>query len=123
MRNPVIFFLNSLVVVKERSVFHFLQEDNAHEENAKDTIAKITEDMVEISDVAERLSAEVIVITKILVACLGLLLRKPDSLQHLVIRLKYYHCVIPEDHLNDWQGVVHADQHHNVDIQERFLVN
>ena len=84
MRNPVIFFLNSLVVFKERSVFYFLQEDNAHEENAKDTIAKITEDVVEISDVAERLSAEVIVITKILVACLGLLLRKPDSWQHHV---------------------------------------
>ena len=112
-------------MVKERSVFHFLQEDNAHEENAKDTIAKITEDVVEISDVAERLSAEVIVITKILVACLGLLLRKPDSLQHHVmwLKLKNYHSVIPEDHLNDWQGVVHADQHHNVDIQERFLVH
>ena len=51
-------------------------EDNEHEEEPKDTVTKITEDMVKVSDKAKGFSAEIIVITDVLVSGDSLLIRK-----------------------------------------------
>ena len=53
-----------------------LDENNEHEEETKDTVAKITEDMVKVSDKAKGFSAEIIVITDVLIASDSLLIRK-----------------------------------------------
>ena len=71
--------INIGIFCQERFIFQFLEKDDAHEEKSKDTIAKVTEDMVEVSDMAQRLSAEIIVVANILVASESLFSRKPGG--------------------------------------------
>ena len=53
-----------------------LDENNEHKEEPKDTVTKITEDMVKVSDKAKGFSAEIIVITDVLISGDSLLIRK-----------------------------------------------
>ena len=48
--NSELLLLDGGIVLQEGFVLHLLEEDDAHEEETKDAVAEVTEDVIEISD-------------------------------------------------------------------------
>ena len=46
--------LDPFVVLQERLKLELLEEDNAHEEQSKDAVAKVAENVVEVAHKAQR---------------------------------------------------------------------
>ena len=54
----LIHLLDSFVLLEKRLKLELLEEDDAHEEQSKDTIAKVAEHVVEVTDEAQRLPGQ-----------------------------------------------------------------
>ena len=93
------------VVFEELLVLHLLEENDAHEEEAEDTVAEVAEDVVEVSDETQGFPTEIVVVADVLVACNALLVGEA------------------EDHLEDGEGVEHADQEENSEVELGLLVD
>ena len=104
-RDPELFPPDGRVVFQELLVLHLLEENDAHEEEAEDTVAEVAEDVVEVSDETQRLPAEVVVVADVLVPSDALLVGEA------------------EDHLEDGEGVEHADQEENSEVELGLLVD
>ena len=98
INNLPTYLFNSSILFQERLKLQLLEEDDAHEEKAKHDVAKVAEDMVEVTDMAEGLPgtqgcheltrgpaapAEVVIVADVLVSCHSLLCRKPGLLGRL----------------------------------------
>ena len=50
----LIYLLDPFVLLKKRLKLELLEEDNAHEEQSKDAVAKVAEHMVEVANKTQR---------------------------------------------------------------------
>ena len=65
--HTILVLVNVGVVCQELSVSNLLEQHYQHEEEAKDTVAKVAKHMIEVSDKTQRFPAEIIVVTNVLV--------------------------------------------------------
>ena len=74
--DTILLLVNTSVLHQEGTVLELLEQDDAHEEKTKHTVAEVTEHVVEVPDKPQRFPAEVVVVADVLVAGDALFVRE-----------------------------------------------